>query len=208
MGLKVINRKGEREDVRFDAILEKLTILSKGLNSDWVDPGMISKLVIEGLYDGVTTRELDGLAAETAASLVSHHSDYSLLAARIAIDDLHRSTKNCFSELVRDLYEYIDPESEKSAPLISDEVHKIVMENAKELDSYIDYNRDNNYDYFGFKTLERSYLLKLDGEVAAVRGVGPDAGRRMPPTDAAPVWMSLCMRRSCQDRRRRGLDFP
>lgn len=166
MGLKVVNRRGEKEDVRFDAILEKLTRLSEGLNQDWVDPGMISKLVIEGLYDGVTTRELDGLAAETAASLVSHHSDYSLLAARIAIDDLHRSTKNCFSELITELYEYIDSESGKPAPLISEDVYEIIMKNSEELDSYIDYSRDNNYDYFGFKTLERSYLLKLDGEVA------------------------------------------
>ena len=97
MGLKVVNRRGEREDVRFDAILEKITRLSEGLDRDWVDPGHVAKLVIEGLYDGVTTRELDRLAAETAASLVSHHSDYSFLAARISIDDLHRSTDDSFT---------------------------------------------------------------------------------------------------------------
>ena len=122
MGLKVINRKGEEEDVRFDAILEKITNLSEGLDSQWVDPGHVSKLVIEGLYDGVTTRELDKLAAETAASLVSTHSDYSYLAARISVDDLHRSTSDSFSGTVEDLYNYIDPESGKHAPLISEEV--------------------------------------------------------------------------------------
>ena len=92
MGLQVINRAGEREDVRFDSILEKLTNLAEGLNENWVDVGQVTKMVIEGLYDGVTTKELDELAAETSASLVSNHQDYSKLAARIAVDDLHRST--------------------------------------------------------------------------------------------------------------------
>ena len=166
MGLKVVNRQGEKEDVRFDAILEKLIRLSEGLNSEWVDPGMVSKLVIEGLYDGVTTRQLDQLAAETAASLVSNHPDYSYLAARICIDDLHRCTIGTFSKTVDALHAYIDSESGKHAPLISDEVHEIVMANAEELNEYIDYSRDQNYDYFGIKTLERAYLLKLDGEIA------------------------------------------
>jgi len=166
MAMQVVNRKGEREDVRFDAILEKLTALSEGLNSKWVDPGHVTKLTIEGLYDGVTTRELDQLAAETAASLASHHPEYSSLAARICVDDLHRSTKESFTDVITDLREYIDPESNKHAPLISEEVYSVIMENAEVLNNHIDYSRDNNYDYFGFKTLERSYLLRLDGEIA------------------------------------------
>lgn len=166
MAMQVVNRKGEREDVRFDAILEKLTNLSDGLDSTWVDPGQVTKLTIEGLYDGVTTRELDQLAAETAASLASHHPDYSRLAARICVDDLHRSTKNVFTDVITDLREYIDPESKKHAPLISEEVYEIIMANAEVLNNHIDYSRDHNYDYFGFKTLERSYLLRLDGVVA------------------------------------------
>jgi ribonucleoside-diphosphate reductase alpha chain len=166
MAMQVVNRKGEREDVRFDAILEKLTTLSEGLNSKWVDPGHVTKLTIEGLYDGVTTRELDQLAAETAASLASHHPEYSRLAARICVDDLHRSTKGTFTDVITDLREYIDPESNKHAPLISEEVYTVIMENAEVLNNHIDYSRDNYYDYFGFKTLERSYLLRLDGEIA------------------------------------------
>jgi len=166
MGLQVINRSGERVDVRFDAILERLTNLSEGLDNEWVDVGLVAKMVIEGLYDGVTTKELDQLAAETSASLVSNHPDYSRLAARIAVDDLHRSTKESFSELVEDLYSYIDPETKKHAPLISDEVLKVIRENKELLDERIDYKRDFNYDYFGFKTLSRSYLLKLNGKVA------------------------------------------
>ena len=164
--MQVVNRKGEREDVRFDAILEKLTTLTDGLDSNWVDPAHLTKLTIEGLYDGVTTRELDQLAAETAASLASHHPDYSKLAARICVDDLHRSTKETFSEVITDLREFVDPESGAHAPLISLEVYEVIMANKDTLDSYIDYNRDFNYDYFGFKTLERSYLLKLNGAVA------------------------------------------
>ena len=165
MGLQVVKRNGDKEDVRFDAIQEKLTNLSYGLHEKWVDPGMVTKLVIEGLYDGVTTSELDELAAETAASLASHHPDYSKLAARICVDNLHRSTKDKFSEVVSDLRNYVDPESGKHAPLISEEVFAIIMENKDVLDAHIDYNRDHNFDYFGFKTLERSYLLRLDGNV-------------------------------------------
>ncbi len=166
MTMQVVNRKGEREDVRFDAILDKLRRLSEGLDPNWVDPANLTKLTIEGLYDGVTTRELDQLAAETAASLVSHHPDYSKLAARICVDDLHRSTKEVFTDVITDLREYIDPESKLHAPLISEGVYEIIMTNAEVLNNHIDYNRDYNYDYFGFKTLERSYLLRLDGEVA------------------------------------------
>ena len=166
MAMQVVNRKGQREDVRFDAIHEKLVKLAQGLDPTWVDPGHVTKLTIEGLYDGVTTRELDQLAAETAASLASHHPDYSRLAARICVDDLHRSTKTTFTDVITDLREYIDPESNKHAPLISEEVYEIIMANADLLNNHIDYSRDHNYDYFGFKTLERSYLLKLNGEVA------------------------------------------
>ena len=166
MTMQVVNRKGEREDVRFDAILEKLSSLTEGLDANWVDPAQLTKLTIEGLYDGVSTRELDQLAAETAASLASHHPDYSKLAARICVDDLHRSTKEVFTDVVTDLREFIDPESKKHAPLISKEVYDIIMENADVLNNHIDYQRDYNYDYFGFKTLERSYLLRLNGEIA------------------------------------------
>jgi len=166
MTMQVVNRKGEREDVRFDAIHEKLRTLTHGLDPVWIDPGHVTKLTIEGLYDGVTTRELDQLAAETAASLASQHPDYSRLAARICVDDLHRSTKDTFTDVITDLREYIDPESNKHAPLISKEVYAIIMDNAEILNNHIDYTRDHNYDYFGFKTLERSYLLRLNGEIA------------------------------------------
>ena len=166
MGLTVINRNGEQEDVRFDAILEKLNRLAMGLDTAWVDTALVAKRVIEGLYDGVTTRELDGLAAETAATMNGDHPDYSILAARICVDDLHRSTSDRFSEVIRHLHDYVDPETGLPAPLISEDVLAVVEANAERLDDAVVYERDLNYDYFGFKTLERSYLLKTNGEIA------------------------------------------
>jgi ribonucleoside-diphosphate reductase alpha chain len=122
--------------------------------------------VIEGLYDGVTTSELDNLAAETAATMTTTHPDYALLAARISVSNLHKNTKKSFVDTMTDLYTYVNPRTGKKAPLLADNVYKIIKDNAELLDSTIIYNRDFAYDYFGFKTLERSYLLKLNGEIA------------------------------------------
>src|SRR5690606_16989954 len=131
-----------------------------------VDPVKVAMRVIEGLYDGVTTPELDNLAAEVAATLTTTHPDYAKLAARISVSNLHKNTKKSFSEVMTDLYEYVNPRTGKKAPMISDEVYEVIQKNADELNSTIIYNRDFNYDYFGFKTLERSYLLKINGKVA------------------------------------------
>jgi hypothetical protein len=121
--------------------------------------------VIEGLYDGVTTSELDNLAAETAASMTISHPDYAQLAARIAISNLHKNTNKSFSETMKEMYFYVNPRTNQKAPLLSDEVHEAIQANAEFLNSHIIYNRDFNYDYFGFKTLERSYLLKINGKI-------------------------------------------
>jgi len=131
-----------------------------------VDPVKISMRVIEGLYDGVTTSELDNLAAEVAATMTTAHPDYAKLAARISVSNLHKSTKKTFSEVMTDLYTYVNPRTEKKAPLLSDEVYQVIIDNKEKLDSTIIYNRDFGYDFFGFKTLERSYLLKLNGKIA------------------------------------------
>ncbi len=136
-----------------------------GLNN-LVDPVKVAMRVIEGLYDGVTTSELDNLAAETAATMTVQHPDYARLAARIAVSNIHKNTKKTFSDVMTDLYNYVNPRTGKKAPLLSDETYKVISENAAKLDSTIIYNRDFSYDYFGFKTLERSYLLKLNGEIA------------------------------------------
>ncbi|MEC4112795.1 ribonucleoside-diphosphate reductase subunit alpha [Myroides pelagicus] len=160
----VIKRDGRREPVSFDKITDRIRILCYEL-SDLVDPVKVAMRVIEGLYDGVQTAELDNLAAETAASMTVSHPDYALLAARIAVSNLHKNTKKVFSEVVEDLYTYVNPRTNQEAPLISDEVYEVIKANAERLDSAIIYQRDFNYDYFGFKTLERSYLLKLNGKI-------------------------------------------
>jgi ribonucleoside-diphosphate reductase alpha chain len=149
----------------FDKITARVRKLCYGLN-DLVDPVKVAMRVIEGLYDGVTTSELDNLAAETAATMTTTHPDYALLAARISVSNLHKNTKKSFVDTMTDLYTYVNPRTGKKAPLLADNVYKIIKDNAELLDSTIIYNRDFSYDYFGFKTLERSYLLKLNGEIA------------------------------------------
>ncbi len=162
--MNVIKRDGHKEPVMFDKITARIKKLCYGLN-ELVDPVKVAMRVIEGLYDGVTTSELDNLAAEVAATMTVSHPDYAILAARISVSNLHKNTKKSFSEVMADLYEYVNPRTGKKAPLLSDEVYKVINENAEMLDSAIIYNRDFNYDYFGFKTLERSYLLKLNGQI-------------------------------------------
>ncbi len=160
----VVKRDGHKEPVMFDKITDRIKKLCYGLNG-LVEPVKVAMRVIEGLYDGVSTSELDNLAAETAASMTIAHPDYAQLAARIAISNLHSNTKKSFSETMNEMFHYINPRNGQEAPLLSEEVHKVIMDNAEFLDSHIIYNRDFNYDYFGFKTLERSYLLKLNGKI-------------------------------------------
>ncbi len=161
----VVKRDGRKEPMMFDKITARVRKLCYGLN-ELVDPVKVAMRVIEGLYDGVTTSELDNLAAEIAATMTTTHPDYAKLAARISVSNLHKNTKKSFSEVMEDLYTYVNPRTGKKAPLLSDEVYKVIMDNKEKLDSTIIYNRDFGYDYFGFKTLERSYLLKLNGKIA------------------------------------------
>ncbi len=161
----VVKRDGRKEPMMFDKITARVRKLCYGLN-ELVDPVKVAMRVIEGLYDGVTTSELDNLAAEIAATMTTAHPDYARLAARISVSNLHKNTKKTFSEVMHDLYTYVNPRTGKNAPLLSDEVYNVIMENKDKLDSTIIYNRDFGYDYFGFKTLERSYLLKLNGQIA------------------------------------------
>jgi ribonucleoside-diphosphate reductase alpha chain len=161
----VIKRDGRRESVRFDKITARIERLSYGLDLNYIHPVEIAKKVIEGIYDGVNTQELDELAAETAATMTTNHPDYAILAARIAISNLHKVTSKSFSNTMKRLYTYIDPKTGENASLIAKETYEVIRNNAALLDSAIIYDRDFNYDYFGFKTLEKSYLLKVDGKV-------------------------------------------
>jgi ribonucleoside-diphosphate reductase alpha chain len=162
----VITRSKEREPIKFDKITERIDTLSFDLNRDFVDPVVVTQKVVEGIYDGITTKELDQLAAETAAYLSTKHPDYNVLAGRISVSNLHKETRGCFSENIKKMYNYIDPKTEQPSPLVSKELYETVMEHAERLDKAIVDKRDFNYDYFGFKTLERSYLLKMDGKIS------------------------------------------
>ena len=161
----VIKRDGRRESVKFDKITSRIEKLSYGLDSNFIEPIEVAKKVIEGIYDGVSTQDLDNLAAETAAAMTVQHPDYAKMAARIAISNLHKTTSKSFSNTMKRLYTYIDPKTGENAPLVSKETYGIIKKNAARLDSNIIYDRDFSYDYFGFKTLERSYLMKIDGKI-------------------------------------------
>ncbi|HEY6161833.1 MAG TPA: ribonucleoside-diphosphate reductase subunit alpha [Bacteroidia bacterium] len=162
----VVKRDGRKEVVKFDKITARIQKLCYGLDPIHVSPVQVAMKVIEGVYDGVTTSELDNLAAEIAATLTTKHPDYALLASRIAVSNLHKNTNKSFSKTMELLYKYVDPKTGKPAPLLADDVYEVIMKNAEVLDSTIIYDRDFGYDFFGFKTLEKSYLLKLNGQVA------------------------------------------
>ena len=163
--IKVVKRNGKKEPVMLDKILDRITQQTYGLDK-LIIPFEVAQKVIEGIMPDIRTYVLDQLAMETAASLATKHPDYSILAARLAITNLHKETKKSFSETVTDLYKYIDPKTGKHSPIVSESFHNIVKRHADEIDSAIVHSRDHNFDYFGFKTLEKSYLLKLDGKVA------------------------------------------
>jgi len=160
----VIKRDGRKEPVKFDKITARVKKLCYGLNPI-VQPEMVAMKVIEGLFDGVSTSELDNLEAEVAASKTIEHPDYALLASRISVSNLHKNTKKSFSDTIEDLYTYIDPITNENASLIAEDVYNIVKENSEYFDSHIIYDRDFKYDFFGFKTLERAYLLKMNGQI-------------------------------------------
>lgn len=162
----VVKRDGRRESVKFDKITARIEKLCYGLDTNHVNPVDVAKKVIEGLYDGVSTQDLDNLASEICATMAVHHPDYAILAARIAISNLHKLTSDSFSNTMKRLYTYVDPRTGENAPLLSKEAYKVIRENAALLDRTVDYSRDFTYDFFGFKTLERSYLMKLNGKIA------------------------------------------
>jgi ribonucleoside-diphosphate reductase alpha subunit len=161
----VLKRDGRKEPVLFDKITARIEKLCYGLDENFIEPILISQKVVQGVYPGVTTSELDELAAETAAYMSTQHPDFSKLAARISMSNLHKSTSDSFMETIEKLHKYVHPRTGLNAPLISDEVHAIVKANITEIEATIDYKRDFDFDYFGFKTLERAYLLKINGEI-------------------------------------------
>ena len=163
--MQVIKRDGRSEPVKFDKITARIERLSYGLDRRYIEPIEVAMKVVQGIYNGVTTTELDNLAAETAATMATKHPDYAILAARIAVSNLHKNTQKSFSKTMTDLYNYIDPKTGEAAGLISEKTYQIIQKHKKRIDANVLYNRDYTFDYFGFKTLERSYLLKMNGKI-------------------------------------------
>jgi len=161
----VVKRNGRKETVHYDKITSRIAKLCYGLDPKHVDPAIISQKVIQGVYPGVTTVELDELAAQTAASCATKHPDFSTLAARISVSNLHKQTSKVFSEVIERLRNHVHPKTGQAAPLVSEDVYQTVMENKERLNSAVVYDRDFNYDYFGFKTLERAYLMSCGKEI-------------------------------------------
>jgi len=162
----VVKRDGKQQSCQFDKIQSRISKLCYGLDSKFVNEAVISQKVIQGVYPGVKTTELDELAAQTAASFSTQHPDYAVLAARIEVSNLHKETEKCFSKVMHEFRSYKHPKTGESAPLIGKEVYDIIMANKDVLDGAIIHDRDFEFDYFGFKTLEKSYLLKINGQIA------------------------------------------
>lgn len=159
--MKVKKRNGELEEMRYDKITKRISVLCHDLNTEYIDPTFVTLKVTSGIYDGISTTELDVLAAETAAAMVTTHPDYAKLAGRLAVSNLHKTTPKKFSQCIRELHSFIEPKTGKESSLIDSDVYQFVITNREILDGAIDQDRDLDFDYFGFKTLERSYLLKI-----------------------------------------------
>jgi ribonucleoside-diphosphate reductase alpha chain len=164
--IKVTKRNGKKEPLMLDKIIERINQQTYGLDQKWVVPFEVAQKVIEGITPNIETRVLDRLAMETAAALTTKHPDYMVLASRLAVTSLHKDTKKSFSETMSDLYNYVDPKTKRHSPVLSKKFYDLVMAHADELDSAIVHSRDHNFDYFGYKVLEKSYLLRINGEVA------------------------------------------
>lgn len=163
--MKVLKRDGSYEEMRYDKITKRISAQCADLSLKYVDPTLITLKVTQGIYDGISTKELDILAAETAASMIIMHPDYGKLAGRILVTLNHKNTPKKFSSAIKELYSFIEPKTNKKSSLIGEDTYKLVMENKELLDSYIDISRDYNFDYFGYKTLERSYLSRIGDKI-------------------------------------------
>jgi len=159
--MRVIKRNSEMEDVSFDKVLNRLKNLSSGLT---IDVSEIAQKVCSRIYDGVKTHELDELAAYLCSSMSIEHPDYSILASRIIVSNHHKNTSPSFSETIQTLYNNVDNHN-NPIPLVSDELYSVVQKNKEKLNTCIDYQRDYLFDYFGFKTLERAYLLRVNKRI-------------------------------------------
>ena len=163
--MKVKKRDGSLEEMRYDKITKRISVLCQDLNMEYIDPTYVTLKVTQGIYDGISTTELDVLAAEIAAAMVTTHPDYAKLAGRLAVSNLHKTTPKKFSQSIKELYSFIEPKTNKESSLIDEKIYNFVISNREVLDGAIDQDRDLDFDYFGIKTLERSYLLKIGSRI-------------------------------------------
>jgi hypothetical protein len=163
--MKVKKRDGSLEEMRYDKITRRISVFCSDLNLEYIDPTYVTLKVTQGIYDGISTTELDVLAAETAAAMVTTHPDYAILAGRLAVSNLHKTTHKKFSQCIKELHSFVEPKTGKESSLIDTDIYKFVIENKEVLDGAIRQERDLEFDYFGYKTLERSYLLKIGERV-------------------------------------------
>ncbi len=159
--MKVIKRNGHDEEVSFDKVLKRIKTLSGDLQIDVYD---IAQKVVTRIYDHVKTCELDELAAQICSSMIADHPDYGTMASRIIISNHHKNTSPSFSETITLLFNNVDDDNLPN-PLVSEQVYNTVMNNKEKLNSYLDYTRDYNFDYFGFKTIEKAYLMRINNLV-------------------------------------------
>jgi ribonucleoside-diphosphate reductase alpha chain len=163
--MKVKKRDGSLEEMRYDKITKRISVLCHDLNMEYIDPTYVTLKVTQGIYDNISTTELDVLAAETAASMVTTHPDYAKLSGRLAVSNLHKTTPKKFSQSIKELYSFIEPKTNKESSLIDEKIYNFVITNKEALDGAIHQERDLDFDYFGIKTLERSYLMKIGGRI-------------------------------------------
>lgn len=161
----VTKRDGTEEEVSYDKITNRLKKLMWGIDENTLNLLNITKKIINGIYNKIHTEELDILSAEICANLITEHPNYSILASRIEISNLHKKTKKKFSQVIEQLYNYENKHTKLKGTLVSKELYKVLSNNRKKINSSILYDRDYNYDYFGIKTLQRSYLMKIDGQI-------------------------------------------
>lgn len=158
----VKKRNGNMEVIAFDKILRRIKTIGTEVGIK-INYTTLAMKVIDQLYNGISTTQIDELSAQQCASLASTHPDYNVLASRITISNHHKNTADSFSQVMTELYEYKDKHGQQS-PLVSQELYDVVQKYGSELESMLDYSRDYLIDYFGFKTLERAYLMKINKE--------------------------------------------
>jgi len=161
--MRVEKRNGELHIIAFDKILNRIKKIGQEVNIH-INYSALAMKVIDQLYDKIPTTKIDELTAEQCASLSTNHPDYGILAGRIIVSNHQKNTSHSFFHVIKQLYDFCDMDG-KHSPIVSEDVYNITSQNAATIESMIDYDRDYCIDYFGFKTLERAYLFRVNNKI-------------------------------------------